>query len=1074
MADGGLIPAAPGTAPTQAGLVETQACDHGVTAHESSSPRSQGTVSPPTAATAGGFTLGQLESTAAGAASRRPQGRLPRFLGEYELLDEIARGGMGVVYRARQEKLNRLVAVKLIRSASLAGDDDLRRFRHEAEAIADLDHPHIIPIYEIGQEDDQPYFSMKLIEGGNLTRHIGRLKEDAAAVAALIAKVARAVHYAHQRTILHRDIKPSNILLGEHDEPYVTDFGLAKRLGPETGSAATVTGAVMGTPAYMPPEQARGGSKSVTTAADVYSLGATLYETLTGQPPFSGDSSAEIMRLVLDQEPARPRSINPKLDQDLETICLKCLAKEPAARYGSAEALAEDLERWLAGMPIVARPVPAWERVIKWVKRQRALAALVIMLLVALLGLIGGGIWFTLRLQQERDLANRGHYAADMNLARRSLEDGLRYQVREQLKDYQTGPKALADLRSFEWYYLANLCDPAPIRLHGHQKAVMCLAFHPDGSQIVSGSGDGSVRIWELSTRRPLCVLEGTGGTIRCVAVSPDGNWLAAGDERGGLRLWDLQTLRQRALAAHKSRLESVTFSPDSRHLLSCDAERRIVQWNAATGEREFHLLHGAQEEGAAPFGDIPATQEFMGPFAAYVPPNGETIVSAGMDQTVMIWDVATRRSRAKVEINNNVVGFSISPDGSQLALAEDRVGIEILDLQKPLDPRRPVPGGTKLAGTVAFAPDGRTLAVPDFYSKGVELIEVGKGRVLDLFSNRASSLPFSLAFSMNGRMLALAVGDDVEVVHLARSQNGKAIANGAGPIRRLAASPDESLLALGREDGTIIVWDVRAGRTVQTLTGHGLAVFGIAFVPRPSGWRLVSVGGDGLVKIWDPVAGGQPLLQPASGAGAAYAVAVRPVGRQIATAGEDGFVYTWDPETGRADLGPIEHGASISALAYDPAGTALASAGRDRTVRIWSATSGRRRLGPLLSQPHQIDSLAFSPNGRLIAGGGGKGMGGKILIWDAQSGKISTTVDCPRGVDCLSFSADSRRIATCGADAVVQVWDATGGHETLSLDAKGGRVSSVLFAPRELRLYSAGRDGLVKLWDGSAPGPPE
>ena len=285
-----------------------------------------------------------------------PSGRLPRFLGEYELLEEIARAGMGIVYRARQDKLNRLVAVKLIKSGSLADANELLRFRREAEAMAELEHPHIIPIYEIGQEDDQPYFSMKLIAGGNLGRHIRRLKDDPRTVAAVMAKVARAVHYAHQRTILHRDIKPSNILLAEHDEPYVTDFGLAKRIGTGGDTMETVTGAVMGTPAYMPPEQARGGTKSVTTAADVYSLGATLYEALTGRPPFVGDSAGEILRQVLDQEPARPRSIQPGLDRDLETICLKCLEKDPARRYGSAEALAEDLESWLAGLPIKARP----------------------------------------------------------------------------------------------------------------------------------------------------------------------------------------------------------------------------------------------------------------------------------------------------------------------------------------------------------------------------------------------------------------------------------------------------------------------------------------------------------------------------------------------------------------------------------------------------------------------------------------------------------------------------------------------------------------------------------------------
>jgi WD40 repeat protein len=226
-------------------------------------------------------------------------------------------------------------------------------------------------------------------------------------------------------------------------------------------------------------------------------------------------------------------------------------------------------------------------------------------------------------------------------------------------------------------------------------------------------------------------------------------------------------------------------------------------------------------------------------------------------------------------------------------------------------------------------------------------------------------------------------------------------------------------------------------------------------------------VGGDGQINIWDPEAGGRSLFTLAGGTGAVYSVAARPDGRQIATGGQDGFVRTWDPATGRADLPPLDHGASISALAYDPTGTVLASGGMDRRVRAWSATSGRRRLGPL-SHLHQLTSLAFSPDGRLLAGGGGEpDNGGIIQIWDAWSGTISTTVECPRGVDSLSFSSDSRRIATCGSDAVVQVWDATGGHETLSLSGHKDRVSAVLFTPRDLRLYSAGRDGVVKLWDG-------
>jgi eukaryotic-like serine/threonine-protein kinase len=1006
----------------------------------------------------------------AGLLSSRVAGRFPRFLGEYELLEEINHGGMGVVYRARQEKPNRLVAVKVIRSGSLAGADDLRRFRQEAEAMAELDHPHIIPIYQIGEEDDQPYFSMKLIEGGSLTSHIERLKDEPRTVATIIAKVARAVHFAHQRMILHRDLKPSNILLAEHDEPFVTDFGLAKRISPDSGSAATVTFAVMGTPAYMSPEQARGGTKNVTTAADIYSLGATLFQALTGQPPFTGDSALEIMRQVMDQEPTGPRSINPKLDRDLETICLKCLAKEPVGRYGTAEKLAEDLELWLQGMPIKGRPVSARERAVKWVKRRPALATLVVMLPLAVMGLFGGGIWFTLRLQSALDLANRGRYAADMNLARRALDDGSIYHVREQLKLYLTGPRALADLRSFEWYYLANLCDQTPIRLRGHQKAVICVAFHPDGKHVVSGAADGTVRIWDLASGQASRVFPGDGGSVHCVAISPDGRWLAAGDSGFGVRLWELETGRQRSLAAHQSGLRSVAFSADSGHLLSCEAAGLIVQWDVRSGNVDFRLRHRDQDEKLDPIAAGTNGSELRGIIAVYGRPDGKTIISAGQDQWVMIRDVETRRLLSQVQIGTNIFGFSISPDGRELALAEQAPGIEILDLAKPEGRRRAVRSGlSNRIGGVAFSPDGRMLAMGD-YGGRTGLLDAKSSQIRDLFEHVNPS-PFSLAFAPEGRVLAMAVGHEVHVVRVDRSLSGDTVAEGPEPIRQLAVSADERLLALGRDDGTIVVSDVPSGQILQTLSGHGLAVFGLAFVPRPGGYRLVSVGGDGLIRVWGPEPGAEPLHTMIGGARAVYAVAVRPDGRQIASGGEDGMVRTWDPATGQADLTPLDHGAPVSALAYDPTGTALASGGMDRTVRVWSATSGRQRIGPL-SHSHQLTSLAFSPNGRQLAGGGGAtDMGGKIQIWDASSGAISAEVLCPRGVDSLSFSFDSRRIATCGSDSVVQVWDATGEHEMLSLDAHRGRVSAVVFARSDLRLYSAARDGVVTRWDGSTRG---
>src|SRR5262245_45256270 len=380
-------------------------------------------------------------------------------LGDYELLEEVGRGGQGVVFRARQKSLNRTVALKVISLGQWASEAHVKRFRREAEAAASLDHPFIVPIHEVGERDGQCYFSMKFIEGGQLDEVVTREPMPIRGAVELIAKVARTVHYAHEHGILHRDIKPGNILLDKNGEPHLTDFGLARLV--EAESTVTGTKEVLGTPSYMAPEQAAGETAKLGKATDVYGLGAVLYQLLTGQPPFAGGTTYETIRLLRDTEPRQPRLLNPRVDRDLSTICLKCLEKDPKRRYASALTLAEDLERWLKHEPILARHTGIFTRGTKWVRRNPAMAALITLSLAVAIT-IAWNIWKSelipnpvtngvavLPFENLSKDPDNAYFAEGMHeeiLTRLASIAGLKVISRTSTQQYQSKPKNLREI----------------------------------------------------------------------------------------------------------------------------------------------------------------------------------------------------------------------------------------------------------------------------------------------------------------------------------------------------------------------------------------------------------------------------------------------------------------------------------------------------------------------------------------------------------------------------------------------------------------------------------------------------
>jgi WD40 repeat protein/tRNA A-37 threonylcarbamoyl transferase component Bud32 len=969
--------------------------------------------------------------------ARLPLGR--EIIPGYEILGELGRGGMGVVYKARQVKLRRLVALKMILAGAHARADDLVRFKAEAEAVARLQHPNIIQIYEVGEHDGLPYFSLEFCAGGSLAARLNGTPLPAPEAAQLIETLARAVHAAHQQQVVHRDLKPANILLTADGRPKITDFGLAKKLD-EGGR--THTGEVMGTPSYMAPEQAAGRVAQVGFATDVYSLGAILYELLTGRAPFRAATPVETLHLVLHDDPVTPSRLQPHVPRDLETVCLKCLQKEPERRYSSALELAEDLQRFRSGESIRARPVSLVERGVKWARQRPAVAGLLaaVVAVTALAFLVVAG-----QLRQTED-ARRRTAAALADRETQLYFNHIALADREWLTDHAGRVEELLalcppDLRSWEWRYLRHLCHCELLTLPGRD----AVAFSPDSTRLAVAEGN-DVHLRDARTGRDVVVLRGHRGRVTAVAFGPGGRVASASDDES-VKVWDADGKARYTCPGHADGAAAVAFSPDGRRLASATGGL-VLLWDAVTGAR-LRTLAGHPD---------PVTS------LAFSADGGE-LFSAGWDGVVRRWDVTGGRELARLEGHaGRVNGLVLRPDGRALASAGDDETIILWDPKTGRPLQTLAENGRKVTA-VAFSPDGKVLASAagdDFEPGEVKLWDLARARPVRVYRGHRGVVR-GVAFAPDGRRLASADRHAVKVWDATQDQEERALRGDQGPLSCVAAGPDGRLLAAAGADGTVRLWDEAGGREVGALKGHRAAVAGVTFCGDTG--RLATAGFDNTVRVWDLQT--RRCLRTLEGhRGRVWCVASSADGSRLASSGGDGSVKLWDPVTGEEVVHLDGHKSHVGCVAFSPDGTLLASGSIDRTVRLWDVRTGKE-VRTLEGHELPVSSLAFSPDGTRLASGGGTEEREEIRVWEVATGREVLRLGHQTGkVLALAFSHDGRRLASASEDQTVRVWDTAGGLEVLTLRGHHGGVYGVVFGPDDRWLASAGADGTVRIWE--------
>jgi len=951
-----------------------------------------------------------------------PDGAAIRYFGEYELLEKIAHGGMGVVYKARQTSLQRIVAVKMLLAGPFASPAFVQRFRVEAEAAAGLQHPNIVAIHEVGEHDGQQYFSMDYVEGRDLAALTREKPLPATKAASYVRAIAGAVHYAHEHGILHRDLKPSNVLIDSFDQPRVTDFGLAKRLShsePETRNPElTLSGQLLGSPGYMAPEQASGKRGGVGVRSDVYSLGAILYHVLTGRAPFCAESVEETLVQLLNHEPVPPRVLNPAVPRDLETICLKCLEKDPPRRYRTAQEVAEELERFLRNEPILARPAHALEKSWRWCRRRPAIAALVATVTLLLVAIAAGSTIAAFRIKRAELIATarlRDALVAEASARRVSARPGQRYEtldalrrasalnpppeLRYRIRNEAIAALALPDVRLVQTRPTAPTPMGAVELLRFDRSLKLYARMNARrGLSICRVADDSEVSVLSFGRRVPTWIHD----------FSPDGKWIAL-TVAGELQLWDV-TNRTVGLRLPIG-LTGSDFSPDGNLVSVVTTQKTVVVHALKSGERVLEIA------------DVSATGH-----ARFDPSGTRLALFNSRTSSAEIRDARSGTLWRALPYARSSSDFGWSEDGQTLAATGIDGNVRVWNVANGAQ-RFVLEGHDSRALRVSFSHDGRLIATTS-WDNTIRLWDAKNGRLVLTHPG----VTYQLHFSPDDRFLAFAqTGEQFGLLELAAHPEFTAFVpdERSSDSFTAAFSVDGRLLA-NTSKNRVHLWDAQTGRALGTIAEP----FGRTVLFTPDGAALLTCGLSGLAR-W-------PIQRNETGGVLALRV------------GE------------REEILPAQ---ALLQLAMTPDGKTFAVVNRDKgEARVFPANAPDQAI---VCAPHKsIQYAALSPDGRWLATGPWYGKG--VKIWDARTGRQLHELPASERT-LVQFSPDGRWLVTAGEH--YQIWE-TGTWKpgpALPVSPPNVPIGRAAFSPdgAVLAIVRGGRElQLFRMADGRAPEP--